>query len=293
MIEIFKKSFITLLFSIIIYIFLSNPSLIINSVNKGINIFVRNVLPSLFSFFVLTDILAYFNYFDNLKKIIRFKYSDIFVVSLISGLPANAKYVRDLLNNKMISIHDASIVMSSTYFPNPMFVLGVVSVFLNSFTSSIKILLICYLSNFIVYLFNYKSLSNNNSFNKESKTSFFNLLRESIINNSNNLIVIMGSIILFSVITSILNNYLNLSDITTSILNSVMEITNGINLLSKLNINTKHIYILIIGALNFSGLSVLIQSFGILSPYKLNLKIFFINKLLVVLVGILIGVIAL
>ncbi len=68
MIEIFKKSFITLLFSIIIYIFLSNPSLIINSVNKGINIFVRNVLPSLFSFFVLTDILAYFNYFDNLKK---------------------------------------------------------------------------------------------------------------------------------------------------------------------------------------------------------------------------------
>ena len=38
MIEIFKKSFITLLFSIIIYIFLSNPSLIINSVNKGINI---------------------------------------------------------------------------------------------------------------------------------------------------------------------------------------------------------------------------------------------------------------
>lgn len=293
MIEIFKKSFITLLFSIIIYIFLSNPSLIINSVNKGINIFVRNVLPSLFSFFVLTDILAYFNYFDNLKKIIRFKYSDIFVVSLISGLPANAKYVRDLLNNKMISIHDASIVMSSTYFPNPMFVLGVVSVFLNCFTSSIKILLICYLSNFIVYLFNYKSLSNNNSFNKKSKTSFFNLLRESIINNSNNLLVIMGSIILFSVITSILNNYLNLSDITTSILNSVMEITNGINLLSKLNINTKHIYILIIGALNFSGLSVLIQSFGILSPYKLNLKIFFINKLLIVLVGILIGVIVL
>lgn len=293
MIEIFKKSFITLLFSIIIYIFLSNPSLIINSVNKGINIFVRNVLPSLFSFFVLTDILAYFNYFDNLKKIIRFKYSDIFVVSLISGLPANAKYVRDLLNNKMISIHDASIVMSSTYFPNPMFVLGVVSAFLNSFTSSIKILLICYLSNFIVYLFNYKSLSNNNSFNKKSKTSFFNLLRESIINNSNNLIVIMGSIILFSVITSILNNYLNLSDITTSLLNSVMEITNGINLLSKLNINSKHLYILIIGALNFSGLSVLIQSFGILSPYKLNLKIFFINKLLIVLVGILIGVIVL
>ena len=114
-----------------------------------------------------------------------------------------------------------------------------------------------------------------------------------IINNSNNLLVIMGSIILFSVITSILNNYLNLSDITTSILNSVMEITNGINLLSKLNINSKYIYILIIGALNFSGLSVLIQSFGILSPYKLNLKIFFINKLLIVLVSILIGVIVL
>lgn len=103
----------------------------------------------------------------------------------------------------------------------------------------------------------------------------------------------MGSIILFSVITSILNNYLNLSDITTSILNSVMEITNGINLLSKLNINSKYIYILIIGALNFSGLSVLIQSFGILSPYKLNLKIFFINKILIILVGILIGVIVL
>ena len=35
------------------------------------------------------------------------------------------------------------------------------------------------------------------------------------------------------------------------------------------------------------------NAFGILSPYKLNLKIFFINKLLIVLVGILIGVIVL
>ena len=107
----------------------------------------------------------------------------------------------------------------------------------------------------------------------QPRSDFINEMSELIKKSSNNLLVIMGSIILFSVITSILNNYLNLSDITTSLLNSVMEITNGINLLSKLNINTKHIYILIIGALNFSGLSVLIQSFGILSPYKLNLKI--------------------
>ena len=78
---------------------------------------------------------------------------------MFSGLPSNAKIINSLLSKGLISKKDASIVMSFTFFPNPMFVITSVGILMNgSFKLGISLLIINYISNFIMYLFNYKKL---------------------------------------------------------------------------------------------------------------------------------------
>ena len=107
-----------------------------------------------FHFLYLQTLYIYF-----LNKIFKFKYSHLILLSLFSGLPSNAKYINNLLENNDIDINDASIMLSVTFFPNPMFVIGSIgSLMLNSIKLGTIILLTIYLSNFIIYLINYKNL---------------------------------------------------------------------------------------------------------------------------------------
>ena len=69
MIKFIKDITLTILLTFILFVFLTNSSLVINAVNQGISVFVKNVLPSLMPFFILTDILLNYKYFDNLKHI--------------------------------------------------------------------------------------------------------------------------------------------------------------------------------------------------------------------------------
>ena len=57
MIKFIKDITLTILLTFILFVFLTNSSLVINAVNQGISVFVKNVLPSLMPFFILTDIL--------------------------------------------------------------------------------------------------------------------------------------------------------------------------------------------------------------------------------------------
>ena len=162
MIKILCKFIVVLFFSFILFVFLSNPSLIMDSVNYSVSVFFSNVLPSLFPFFILADALINYNYVYFLNKVFRFKYSYLILMSLFSGLPSNAKYISALIRREEISIRDASILLSVTFFPNPMFVVGSVGVLmLNNIRYGIFLLISIYLSNFLVYLFYYKSLSKN------------------------------------------------------------------------------------------------------------------------------------
>ena len=64
MIKFIKDITLTILLTFILFVFLTNSSLVINAVNQSISVFVKNVLPSLMPFFILTDILLnYKTYF--------------------------------------------------------------------------------------------------------------------------------------------------------------------------------------------------------------------------------------
>ncbi len=286
MIKFIKDITLTILLTFVLFVFLTNSSLVINAVNQGISVFVKNVLPSLMPFFILSDILLNYNYFDNLKRIFKFKYANFLIVSMISGLPSNAKYLNDMIKNSCISVSDASRVLAFSFFPNPMFVIGTVGMLFNNKVYPVIVLVILYFSSFIVYLINYKSLEDKDFVSDKSKVKFFTLLKSSIQNSFSTLLVILGVIVVFTVIISIIKYYLRINQEVITVINIILELTTGVKSVSVLNIPLVYKYTLLAFGMSISGMSVIMQAFGIMSGSKLDYKVFVKNKVLVVLISV-------
>lgn len=285
-----KKLLLFTIYTIILFIFITNSKIVISSVNTSLEIFINNIFVSLFPFFILSDILINYNYIYYLSKIFKFKYSYIILMSLISGLPSNAKYINNLLTNNQINIKDAEILLSITYFPNPMFVIGTIgTLLLNNTLLGILILINIYISNLILYLIYYNKLSNNNIRINTKKISFFTLLKASITKNINTLLIILGTIVIFILTSNLLFNYIHLNPLLKSIIMSILEMTSGIKKISILNINTNLKFILISSSLIFSGISIICQSLSILSDYKINIKFILKNKLFLLLINLILN----
>ena len=274
-------------YTLIVFIFINNSDTIVSSVNSSINLFLNTVFPSLFPFFMLVDILNNYNYFGYFRSIIKFKYSDLFIVSIISGLPSNSKYLSTLINENLISKKDASILLGITFFPNPMFVIGIVSSFLGSKIIGIKLLASLYLSSFIVFILNYKKLDNITYNNKNLKKDFSTLLKTSILKNISLLLVIYGTILIFTILVNLLTEYISINKIFLSIINLFLEMTSGLKLTSTLSNPILKIILSAFG-LSFTGLSVIMQAFTILPSSSIDIKIFIKNKFLMIMLNIII-----
>ena len=125
-------------------------------------------------------------------------------------------------------------------------------------------------------------------------SNFGEILGDSIKNATYSILTIGGFVVLFSVIISILNtaglvsvissalNKLGIpSLITESSITSLIELTNGLNLLSLAYLNYPIITILLISFfLGFGGISVFLQVYSIISKENISIKPYLIGKVL-------------
>lgn len=284
------KKYILLTF--ILIIFLLNINIVLSSVTDASVIFYTKIFVSVFPFIILSNILIYFNYHLFLNKIFKkplnklFNISSssiIFILSILSSMPSNSIYTKNLLDNKLININEANKILTFTYFPSISFMIGTVGY---KMFNNIKIGIIILLSNYIyniligIYLRKDKinfTLENKNSINK---TSFFDMLTNTILNAFKTCAIILGNLIIFIIIINILNKYLNINDTLLSILSGLLELTTGSNMLSLLDININLKIALTSLIINFSGLSILFQSKSILNDYNINIKRILIIKLI-------------
>lgn len=289
-----KKLTSVLILIILIYIgyeILTESESILNSVSFSLNIFKNNIFPSLFPFFVLSNILIKCgmpelmgNLFKNImNKLFRIKgiTAFIFFMSIISGNPANAKYTKELYDEGKINKYEATKILCFTCFSNPLFILGTISIsFLNNKEVGILILLSHYIGNLIIGILirNYHpSKIENNKVNLKSainemhnkrisnKENFGIIITNSLTSSINTLLLILGVITICLVITTIIDNNLNLSSTLQSILNGFIEMTQGLKYISLEPIPLKMKCTLTVMILSFGGLSVHIQIMGILS----------------------------
>lgn len=269
-----KKNLIIILIIFVLEIFiLLNPNVLITYSKDALSLFTNKLFISLFPFFILNKILIDYNlpyYISKLKS--NSITSSIVILSLLSGMPSNAEYIKDYLDSKIISLEEAKKLLIVTYFPSPVFVITVVGYlgFNSIFIGSI-LLLIVYLSNFLLWIFirNKKKLKNNNSYIK-TNVNFMISFKKAIISSLNSLMIILGNIIIFSILIGLLNKYFSLNIYLESLLTSLLELSNGIKKISAINTNFNIKFSLCLFALIFSGFSIHSQVSSILSKYNIN-----------------------
>lgn len=250
-------------------------------------IWFKNIVPNLLPMFIITSLIISSNLIITICNLFGKIFSKIFktskygifvfVLSLFTGSPSNAKYIKDLIDNNLISITEGNKLLLFTTNYNPLLIYSLLTLYLDKKTSIILIIIVI-LSNIIIGFLNrnieYDEIQNN--YNSKS-INLSKIIKETI----DTLLMILGTLIVFNIIINILpiNNLL-----IKSIINGTLEITTALNNINFLNINTNFKILLSIIYLSFGGISIHTQIKSIFSDT--NYKLFLKNKLLSIFVSI-------
>lgn len=286
---------ITLFFLVELFI---NKNLVFNTISFSLDIWVNNLIPSLFPMFILSDILITYNFVKYIPKwfINIFSYlfnikkecTLVFFLSMLSGFPSNAKNIRKLYDMNIINSKEASHMLMFTHFSNPLFILGTLAIFfLNNKKLGIIILLSHYLSNFIIGIIfrKFNTISNNTSNEKEKDLHFGPVFVNAIKSSVDTLLLILGTLTCFLIISAIIINRFNLNSYNSLLIKSILEITMGLKELSLFNFNDLTKVILSSCILSFGGLSVHMQVVSQLIDTDISYKYFFIGRVFQVVIS--------
>ena len=224
-------------------------------------IWFKNIVPNLLPMFIITSFIVSSNLIINICNIFGKSFKRlfntsiygffVFILSLFTGSPSNGKYIKDLLDNNLISNKEMNKLLLFTNNYNPLLILTLLS-FLGKSISN-KVLLTIILSNIIVgiiYRNKENILINNNYISK--KIDISNIIKSTM----DTLFMILGTLIFFNIIINLLpiNNL-----IIKNIFNGFLEITTALTNLKTINIsNNIKIYLSLI-YLSFGGLSIHMQ----------------------------------
>nr|MBP3258656.1 hypothetical protein [Bacilli bacterium] len=247
-----------------------------NSVKFSFDIWKNNIFPSILPFFIISSLLINYGFVElaaYIFKPLMFLFginpnvSIAFVMSILSGFPSSSKYIKELLDKKLINEQEASKALMFTHFSNPLFILGTISSLLNK-KIAIFILIIHYSTNIIIGILfrNYHNTYTKSKMNFKSPDSkdIGSILIISIKTSIEILLLILGSISVCSFICTIINHTFNFNNIVSTLINGLFEITQGLKYVSLLNIPIKLKTTISVMFLSFGGLSIHIQVKSIL-----------------------------
>ena len=304
----FKNIFKLLLFFTVLCLLLIFSKTNFESVKNSTNIFLSNILPSLFPFILFTEIILSSNIIDMLSNIFGFITKNIFkinknctpaiIIGFLCGYPMGAKTITHLYNENKISREDANKLITFTNNCNPVFILSTIgiSIFSNLYIGII-LLSSHYISSICTFFFVthtsiiHENLSlektffkndTTNSSKKSTELTFFEIIKTSILKSFITLGIIFGFIVLFNLGFSIINEFLtklNISQNTISFLSGIFEVTKGSLSVYSLNLPIDLKIIAISFLLGFSGLCIIFQVYSVLQENKFRFKILFFSKL--------------
>lgn len=276
-----KKSniiLITLICLMILYII--NSTLITKNILIYTKLFLEKLFPASFLFFTFSSLLIDYNIIEKISNTLRINGANFYIIamSLISGFPSGSKYTKDLLEKNLITEKNANYLIKFTHFPNPVFILGPVSLLFPNKTYALKILACIIFANFIIALINHPKEKNTLPIKRNKTTSFAKVLPEAILSSCKTLIIIYGTSIFFYLIITMINHYINLPLQEYVLINGIFDLTNGTFLTSLITNNTlRSIYIIFFFC--FGGLSVHMQTKSIIADTKIQYKNFLIGRI--------------
>lgn len=269
----------------LINIFKYNNIVTISTI-KAIELWIKKIFPSLFIMFIINDLIINTNSYLIFVKLLKLKSnkSIAFILSIFSGSPANAFIIKELFEQKKISLNDANNLLMCSYFSNPLFLYNILNLM---FPKVIVLKLICihYLSNIIIYITTIKRISNKLEI-KSTNYNIFLLLEKSIKKSINTLFMILGTITFFMIISNLLINMLHPNELSQIIIKGLFEITQSLNDLINYSSSTRLKEILALSIITFGGFSIHMQIFSIISNTKIKYIYFLKGRIIGLLISI-------
>lgn len=293
------------LLCLILFLFLTielivSSELIMVTIKEAIHLWFYKVVPALLPFFLFSNFLMNYGFIEITSEFAKpimsfFKLNEnaafILMMSMLTGSPGNAFYIKEALKKGKLNEKEATKILMISQFASPLFILGTVRILLNDFKLSILILIITYITNFILaFLFqNFYASKESSSFSfftlkrnfyQKETQSFGKTLSSSIKKTFDTLITILGSICFFYMITAIIqHNHL----LPTSIMpyfSGILEMTQGINQVSLLNCSN-HIKVFWITVfLSFGGFSIHSQILSLICDTKIKYFPYLVARIL-------------
>lgn len=265
----------------LIGLFFYNRNMVSMSILEAINIWYKNLFPSIFPVLILCDLIVSFNVFGFLikylgnffRKLFRInKYGLlVFIVSLLCGTPSNMVLARNLYDKNLLTKDDINKLIPLCLFFNPIFVI--------TFTNT-KVFIILTISTILSGLI-FRGKDNQIINDSSNYKNEFNLSK-SIEKSMHTLFNILGTVALFMVLSNII---VIKKPIVSCILGGFFELTTGLyktNLFFKGN---NYLYLLF---LSFGGLSIITQINNVLESIKINYSKLLIQRLIVFIISVLI-----
>ncbi len=249
-----KKNILPIIFLIFTICLVIFSSYNLPAAKEGLILWAISVVPSLFPFFIATELLSHTTIAQTLGKFlnifmkplfnVRGEGAFCFIMGFISGYPTGAKIAVNFRENNILSKEECERLLSFTNNSGPLFILGTVGI---SMYGNSKIGILLFVTHLLASLtvgFIFRFWKNNTYLTKLTDTkkedtqkkeylSFSNLgkiISESISNATNTIMMIGGFIVLFSVIISILkaSNAINYLSILITPLFNLLHIPNGL-----------------------------------------------------------------
>lgn len=223
-----KRNFIPLIFIGFTFCLLLFSKSNLPAIKSGLSLWANSVVPSLFPFFVATELLMHTGIVYQLGNLlnrymkplfnIRGEGAFAFIMGIISGYPVGAKIAANFRKNGVLTKEECERLLSFTNNSGPLFIIGTVGILMFRNTSIGIMLFITHLlasiSVGIIFRFwktkeaSTLEINSNSSYKTTTKrVTFSNLgevLAESITSSISTIFLIGGFVVIFSSVISIL-----------------------------------------------------------------------------------------
>ena len=301
--KLFNKNrnyFMCLLITGFIFLFVYNLQSCIDAALVGVNLVVKTIIPTIFPFSVICNLLISYDGVGLYSKILgpilckplKLSKSSYFPIaaSFLSGYPLGCKYCCDLYSLGYIDKKEFERLLNIASNASPMFIIGSIGA---TMLGDIKLGFILLISNYLspiivgILTINRSKISSNSKElpKNDTNTNFGSALKSALDNGINTTLQVGAFVVLFSIIVSIIKNnayisiafnnieaFLNLPkySIYGLFLGSV-EFTNGCKLITTLPLTLPFKLAIISFICSFSGLSVIAQISSFIYKYDISI----------------------
>lgn len=269
---------------------------------KGLVLWYKTVLPTLFPFMVISNLLinseAILLIANKIAPFIRYLFHTsgagafAVIIGFLCGYPMGSKTIADLYTKNLISRQEASYLLSFCNNCSPAFIISYFCIQLFKKTSLIIPSLIILLgtpmlmSVFFRHKYRLNTSSLNHSFasadfgQTDIKISTGSVIDDSFSNAIENILKIAGYIVMFCIIVELCTiDMIQNSFLFQTIMVPGLEITNGLTALKNSNYSLEIKYIMSIFCMSHGGLCSIAQTMSMISNTNLSIIVYTKEKL--------------